>query len=498
MSTRTKPHKNGQTPTGNAQSASVGAHSADAEQYVVGCLLREPELSPQVQQTIEPADFYLPRERIIAREIFELSNKGATIDSLIVAEALQQSGVLQEAGGPDYLIELMGVPHHTGHVVTHSKTIAEKSRRRKISARLYDALHLAGDPSISTDDLADYTDGITAYVGENARNERLTLDELVKQYPDLAEPIVDGIGRRGEYGTIVGLSKAGKSFLLWGLVFSITFGWRWLGRFATKPGKCLVIDNELPPAVIKHRIIAICGALQIDYQQAKGKIEIESLRGKRQDIFQIERRLQREHGFDFIGIDALYRAYPKGMNENDNAKMTEVYDAIASIANSTNAMVGVSHHSPRGNVGDRRVVDLGAGGGAQGRAADFVIGLREHELPDHAVLEGVVRSFAPPEPLGITWAYPLWTAEPTLDLSKVKGKQPAAQAERDSETDAELLELCMEWRSRSEIKRETGWGDMKLNRAIARCLKCKTLARDKQDRPRNPGTEVFQRMIHGF
>ena len=70
------------------------------------------------------------------------------------------------------------------------------------------------------------------------------------------------------------------------------------------------------------------------------------------------------------------------------------------------------HHATKGNQSDRRVTDVGAGGGAQARAADTHLVLREHEQPNMVVLDAAVRSFPPIEPMTLRWSFPLWLPDP--------------------------------------------------------------------------------------
>ena len=76
------------------------------------------------------------------------------------------------------------------------------------------------------------------------------------------------------------------------------------------------------------------------------------------------------------------------------------------------------------------------------RAADAHLILRQHEQRDAAVLEAVVRSFAPVDPVVLRWQFPVWTRADDLDPEKIKGRgksREEVQAQKDADGVQELL-----------------------------------------------------------
>lgn len=82
------------------------------------------------------------------------------------------------------------------------------------------------------------------------------------------------------------------------------------------------------------------------------------------------------------------------------------------------------HHSTKGNQSGKAVTDVGAGAGAQSRAADTHLVLRPHEEPGVAVLDAAVRSWPPIEPRCLRWSFPVWTVEDSLDPADLKSEKP--------------------------------------------------------------------------
>jgi AAA domain len=319
-----------------------------------------------------------------------------------------------------------------------------------------------------------------------------TAGELVDDFPKLDEPVIEGLLRQGETMNLVSASKIGKSWLLLSLLLSVVTGRTWLGRFQCHQGLALLVDNELKPSVLASRIKAVAQAMAISPAEYRDALYVWPVRGVLPDVFGIGKFLATlQEPFTIVAVDAKYRATPPGTDENSNASETEIYNEIDKWP-SAKVLV---HHSSKGLQGEKRTVDVGSGAGAQSRACDSHLILREHQDDDAAVLDAAVRSFAPVESLGVRWQFPVWVPDDALDVSRLKGRNEK-QAQQDQEADNAVIGACPTWQTRSEIRQATGYGVARLDRCIARLLAAKLLETEKRDRPRNPGIEVFRKSIH--
>ena len=130
--------------------------------------------------------------------------------------------------------------------------------------------------------------------------------DMVGNFPSESEPIIDGILRRGETCNLIASPKAGKSWLTLGLGLSIATGRQWLGRDVTA-GKVLIIDNELRPATIASRLKTVCRNMEIDTERLRGRLHIESLRGRLCDLFRMEQYFEeiKDASYDLIVAGCL-------------------------------------------------------------------------------------------------------------------------------------------------------------------------------------------------
>lgn len=264
---------------------------------------------------------------------------------------------------------------------------------------------------------------------------------LAERNPSLYEPVIDGLIRRGETANIIAASKVGKSWLAYNVALSIVTGRSLWDAFPCSPGRVLLVDNELHAPTIAHRIPKVADALGIPADDYRERLDVLSLRGLGVSMMDLRRYVDRIEAGHYTAViaDAWYRFIPAGMRENDNADVMTLYNALDRYAASTDAAWIVIHHASKGSQADKSVTDVGAGAGAQSRAADTHLILREHEEPGHVVLDAAVRSFAPVAPLVLQWRFPLWEPAYLANPDALKGRKTKGER-RQEERDADGIE----------------------------------------------------------
>jgi hypothetical protein len=329
---------------------------------------------------------------------------------------------------------------------------------------------------------------------------RFKAGELEDEFPELDPPIIEGLVREGETINIVSVSKVGKSWLTLGLGFCVVTGQPWLGRFDVRRGRFLLIDNELRPPTLSHRLKSVAQAMGIRRDEYQDALEILPIRGLGWTIFEIAAYVENQiERFNMIAIDAKYRTVPFGKSENDNASETMFYNEVDKLAEKTRSAIALIHHASKGSQAEKRTTDVGAGAGAQSRAADSHVVLKEHEDANTAVLDAAIRSFKPIAPIGLRFEFPIWTADESIDIELLKGRLSKSEEKsvgRDIESDRKVLDACQTWATRRELRKTTGFGDGRLDRAIARLVDQCFLEPGTVDRKHNPGCEAFRKTIH--
>ncbi len=85
------------------ESLRVPPHSIEAEQSVIGGLLRDNAAWDRIADFMHAEDFYRYDHRIIFEQMVRLINAGKPADVITVYESLVQLGKAEEVGGLQYL-----------------------------------------------------------------------------------------------------------------------------------------------------------------------------------------------------------------------------------------------------------------------------------------------------------------------------------------------------------------------------------------------------------
>lgn len=135
----------------------VPPQALDVEEAVLGALLLEPDVVPDVLDLLSSECFYKDTNKKIFTAISKLSAAHNPVDIFTVGDELQKMGVFEEIGGALYLSELSSKIGAAAHVDYHVKILLQKYIQREIIAISYQAQKESFDDSIPVDDLLDNT-----------------------------------------------------------------------------------------------------------------------------------------------------------------------------------------------------------------------------------------------------------------------------------------------------------------------------------------------------
>lgn len=301
-----------------------------------------------------------------------------------------------------------------------------------------------------------------------------TARELTTEFTKLRPPLIEGLLRSGEVMNIISAPKFGKSWLVLDLALSVASGTKWLGRYQTRPGKVLLIDNELHPETLASRIprVAMCRELEPDAYA--DNISVVNLRGGLMDLRNLAFELMNlDHGaFDLCILDAWYRLQPSGTDENSNGDVTELYNLLEHVASKIGCAFSNVHHSSKGNQSSKSVTDVGSGAGAQARAPDTHLILRQHEHDGAVVVDAAVRSWPPIEPFCMRWDFPVWTIDGYLDPKDLRRENARGNAPDESESQLlEALQGYPDGATQTRLRDEVGFNGPKFKRLIGKLVK---------------------------
>lgn len=245
----------------------------------------------------------------------------------------------------------------------------------------------------------------------------ITLREL--QAKPLKEPevLIDGFLERGDKAIIFSSSKGNKSWCMMHLALVLAQGLpSWLDMKVQKPRKVLYLNFELPEFHFRARLRDIAGALKVNLDC--DELHVWNLRGHSRTYAELSAQIRTQLAtakYDVIVIDPLYKFNSSDRSENSAEDMAIVMNAIEGIAVELDAAIIIIHHSPKGDMTKRTMIDRASGSGVLARDPDVIVDIRclsEEEETFEASFK--FRSKPPRLPMGLRWTYPLMKLDATV------------------------------------------------------------------------------------
>lgn len=237
--------------------------------------------------------------------------------------------------------------------------------------------------------------------------------------PDLAEPIIDGVLRRGHVLMLTGPPKAGKSWSMAQMAYAVASGGSWMG-FGCHQGTVCYVDTELDPRSLHNRLDRVRARLGL--ADGGRNISLMSLRGKAVTVEGIANTISDAYGENppaLVIIDSIYSI--ETGDENSAGDMRAMMQQLGGIAAGGSA-IAFAHHHAKGSAGARNVIDRGSGSGVFGRFVDAMVdltpivpddeqrGMLEARYGEGAVpmrMSFVLREFADPGTRNVVFDFPL-------------------------------------------------------------------------------------------
>ncbi|EGQ3408446.1 replicative DNA helicase [Staphylococcus pseudintermedius] len=341
-------------------------HSHEAEQSVLGAIFLDPELMSSTQEILLPESFYCGAHQHIFRAMMDLNEDGKDIDIVTVLDRLTQEGVVNEAGGPQYLAEITSNVPTTRNIQYYTDVVFKNAVKRKL-------IHTAD--SIANDGYNDELDLDTVLNDAERRILELSstresdgfkdIRDVLGQVYDNAEQLDQNSGQtpgiptgyrdldqmtagfnRNDLIILAARPSVGKTAFALNIaqkvathedqytvgIFSLEMGADQLAtRMICSSGN--VDSNRLRTGTMTeedwNRFTVAVGKL------SRTKIFIDDTPGVRiTDIRSKCRRLKQEHGLDMIVIDYLQLIQGSGSRASDNRQqeVSEISRMLKAIA----------------------------------------------------------------------------------------------------------------------------------------------------------------------
>jgi replicative DNA helicase len=107
-------------------------YSEDAEQAVIGAMLMDADAIMRAAEHVDDTMFYREGHRRIFRAMIALTERGAVVDPLTLADELGRRAELEASGGKEYIGYLVDAVPTSANVEYHAKIVREKALLRRL------------------------------------------------------------------------------------------------------------------------------------------------------------------------------------------------------------------------------------------------------------------------------------------------------------------------------------------------------------------------------
>lgn len=408
-------------------------HSNEAEVSLLGnFMLYEDAIGLAAEGGLESNDFYSERHQYIYRAMVEMHNSGLSVDAVTVINRLKDYGILEKAGGTEYIASLQDAATGNSFTEEYIKVIRDKSTARKVISVGKQITDEGFDGKNDINTLMDFAEKMVLDVTRNRftsdfRDTPSVLDEVINNikavqagsveagiktnYSDL-DYYTNGF-QRGDFIILAARPSVGKTAFALNLALNVASATRGSSEavaiFSLEMGADQLIRRMLTARskVVGEKIRK--GQLSNDdwnriiqatNQLKEEKIYIDDTSGiKVSEIFSKCRKLKQKEGLSLVVIDyiQLIQGSSKGSAESRQLEVSEISRSLKILARELNVPVIALSQLSRGveQRADKHPLlsDLRESGSLE-QDADMVMFLyreayhdKEHEEENNQVVE---------------------------------------------------------------------------------------------------------------
>ena len=405
--------------------------NVEAEQFVLGSVLLDESLFPQIAGTLEADDFILEKHRRIYQRMSDLAEKPERIEYLTLVNELEKHNQLQSVDGIAYIASLTeGLPRLKS-IDSYVKIVKDKALLRQLIRASQNVISECVDSPQDVEDILASAETAVMKVGDAQLRSGLSSPrEVIEGYSGGIQAFLDPSRRLqglagpflkleemttgmhgGELIILAARPAMGKTSLALNVAFHIA-----KDNGPDDPAKSVALFSlEMSKESLLTRIL--CAEARVDQHRFRGgylnEDENRRLRGGLHSIVGSKlfiddsadtnvmeiaakcRRLRSEHGLGLIVIDYLQLMASKGKVENRVQEISQFSRGLKLLAKDLDVPVLALSQLSRGpetRQGDHRpmLADLRESGSIE-QDADRVMFIFREEVykPDREDLHGI-------------------------------------------------------------------------------------------------------------
>ncbi|MDG2907920.1 MAG: replicative DNA helicase [Acidimicrobiales bacterium] len=186
--------------TGGSRGAGVGRvspHNLDAEASLLGAMLLSRDAIADALEIVEVDNFYKPSHGHVFDAICTLYASGEPADPVTVSETLARAGVLDQIGGPGFLLELQAATPATSSAPKYARIIQEHATLRSLIGAANEIAEIGYGRPDDVVKAVDEAENLVFQVGQGR------VADTMARMRDLLDANLDQLERRYEAGEVI-------------------------------------------------------------------------------------------------------------------------------------------------------------------------------------------------------------------------------------------------------------------------------------------------------
>src|SRR5438105_5485529 len=244
---------------------SLPPHSLQAEEAVLGSILKNPPSIVRVSDFLKPEDFYSQRNKHVFRAMMALFVDGVPIDYHSSADRLQQLGTYEASGGLLYLSELNLATPSAAYIEHYGRIVERTSIMRQLIAKAQTIAEIAYRDNLDPDTALEKAEQLILSIAEKrVTRDFRSLEDVLSEYMEQVNALQEGEATR--YGIPTGYIDLDK--LLGGFERNDLI----ILAARTSVGKTSFALNLAVNAAVKHNATVAVFSLEMAAEQLASRL----------------------------------------------------------------------------------------------------------------------------------------------------------------------------------------------------------------------------------
>ena len=188
---------------GSDRDLSLPPHSTQAEEAVLGSILKNAASIIRVADFLKADDFYQSRHRHIFQAMLNLFDQQQAVDYHTVADELQRMGVYEASGGLLYLSELNLATPSAAHIEHYGHIVERTSIMRRLISAASTIAEIAYRDNLDPDTALEKAEQLILTIAEKrVTRDFRSLEDILTEYMEQVDAMAEGEGAK--YGIPTG------------------------------------------------------------------------------------------------------------------------------------------------------------------------------------------------------------------------------------------------------------------------------------------------------